>query len=143
MQTSIKICGITRLHDAEAAVKLGAQYLGLIFVRHSARSIDIDTARKISNSLKDRVKIVGVFQNSIKHEMEEIASWVGLDYFQLHGNESVSLCASLSKPVIKAFQIVNNMQSDGSCINLNFGSFRQQSLAVLDKYRSACEYFLF
>lgn len=145
MTAAIKICGIGSLADAELAIEHGAQYLGFIFVPSSARHIEPNAARSIIDSLKTKIETVGVFQNATTDEIEKIDNIVGLNYVQLHGNESADLCASLPKPVIKAFQLANNLIEKQPCLTLSFRDQKDiaKSLQTLDRYRPYCNHFLF
>lgn len=100
----VKICGITRLVDAEAAVESGADALGFVFVK-SPRRITPQKTRDITRRISPFVKTVGVFVNEQPAEIRKIMDFCGLDLLQLHGNESVSACSELAPRVIKAFRI--------------------------------------
>jgi phosphoribosylanthranilate isomerase len=146
--TKIKICGICDPMDAQSAVRLGAQYIGLIFVKDSPRYIEPAVARSIVAAIKDEAEVVGVFQDATLEEMENIAFSVGLDYFQLHGHESPILCSKLSRPVIKSFQIASESSANEPCLTLSFGDDKpgaeiKNCLSILDKYRLYCRHFLF
>ncbi len=79
----VKICGITNAGDAQLAESLGADYVGLIFAKGSARCIDVSTAADIAESLAF-ARLVGVFVEQSLSEVEEIAQLVGLDAVQLY-----------------------------------------------------------
>lgn len=100
----VKICGITRVADAEKAVELGADALGFIFAK-SPRQITHQKAREITRRISPFVKTVGVFVNERPAKIREIMDFCGLDLVQLHGNESVSACSELAPRVIKAFRV--------------------------------------
>ena len=100
----VKICGITRVADAEKAVELGADALGFIFAK-SPRQITPQKAREITLRISPFVKTVGVFVNERPAKIREIMDFCGLDLVQLHGNESVSSCSELAPRVIKAFRV--------------------------------------
>lgn len=100
----VKICGITRLVDAEAAVEWGANALGFIFAK-SPRQITPQKARDITRKVSPFVKTVGVFVNEQSAEILKIMDFCGLDLAQLHGEESVSACSKLAPRVIKAFRV--------------------------------------
>lgn len=102
--TKVKICGITRLMDAEAAVSMGAAALGFVFAK-SPRRISPEAAAEIALKVPTSVKTVGVFVNEDPVRIEEIAYLCGLDLVQLHGNEPPAVCAQLAPHVIKAFRI--------------------------------------
>ncbi|MCL0064434.1 phosphoribosylanthranilate isomerase [Dehalococcoidia bacterium] len=98
----VKICGLTNLEDALAAVEYGADALGFVFAP-SPRQVTPEAARKIVAGLPPFVTRAGVFVNSGLAEVRETMSLCGLDLAQLHGEEGPGLCASLSPRVIKAF----------------------------------------
>jgi phosphoribosylanthranilate isomerase len=97
----VKICGITRQRDAEVAVGHGASAIGFIFWPNSPRFIDPYRARKIAKSLPPFVATVGVFVNQPREFINGVASLVPLSVLQLHGDESPSFAAQLSRPVMK------------------------------------------
>src|ERR1700688_4569110 len=103
----VKICGITNLTDARRAVEAGADFLGFNFYPQSPRYISPAKARGIVRRLPSQVTVVGVFVNAPEDKMLSIARSVGLDYLQLHGEESPELVARLKRsyPVIKAVRV--------------------------------------
>jgi phosphoribosylanthranilate isomerase len=103
----VKICGITDVQTGIAAAQYGADAIGFVFAE-SKRQITPEKAREISIHLPKETLKIGVFVNERKEEIERIAAIAGLTHAQLHGNESASLCQSLSIPVIKAFSIENS-----------------------------------
>ena len=109
--TLVKICGITNLVDARAAVEAGADLLGFNFYRPSPRYIEPLDARKIIGQLPETVLKVGVFVNEGLHSVERIAAEAGLSAVQLHGDESPEYCRELAETyVIKAFGAGDNLQ---------------------------------
>ena len=98
----VKICGITRLEDAEAAVDAGAGAIGFIFWPKSPRFVDPHRARKIAEALPPFVTSVGVFVNQTLDYVNGVASLVRLGAVQLHGDESAEFAAAVLNPVIKA-----------------------------------------
>jgi phosphoribosylanthranilate isomerase len=98
----VKICGITRQQDADVAVGHGASAIGFIFWPNSPRFIDPYRARKIAKTLPPFVSTVGVFVNQPREFINGVASLVPLSVLQLHGAESPSFAAQLSRPVMKA-----------------------------------------
>lgn len=101
----IKICGITNLADALAAVEAGADALGFVFYPPSLRCIQPEEARRISCQLPPFVTRVGVFVDEALDRIREIAELCGLGAIQLHGHESPELCRQLSWPAIKGFRL--------------------------------------
>jgi len=103
--TLIKICGITNLNDAHAAVAAGADALGFNFYRPSPRYIAPASAREIVNTLPDSIVTVGVFVNEASPEaVRAIANESGVKAVQLHGDESPDYCRALNS-VIKTFAV--------------------------------------
>ena len=97
--TKIKICGITNIEDARAAVAAGADMLGVNFYQPSPRYITPDAARELINDLKSLsspVEIVGVFVNETIDFVIDVAMVTGIDAVQLHGDEPASFCEELN-----------------------------------------------
>jgi len=104
--TKVKICGITNLEDALAALFSGADALGFIFYKKSPRYITIPKAANISRILPKKILKVGVFVNPTKKEVKLAYRSCKLDMVQLHGEESCGFCSSFKKyKVIKAFKV--------------------------------------
>lgn len=102
--TLVKICGITNLHDALAAVDAGADALGFNFWPRSPRYISPANAREITNHLPPTVLKVGVFVNGDVKFVLDTFSEAGLGAVQLHGDETPDYCKHLAgRYVIKAF----------------------------------------
>ena len=95
--TFVKICGITNIEDALAAVDAGADALGFNFFPRSRRYIDPAQAKTIIQKLASNVLTVGVFVNEDSPDtVDRIASETGVKALQLHGDESPEFCGSLS-----------------------------------------------
>jgi len=125
----VKICGMTRLADAEKAIELGADALGFIFAE-SPRQITPQKARDISRRISPFVKTVGVFINEKPAKIRKIMDFCGLDLVQLHGNEPVSACSELAPRVIKAFRV----QGEESLLRIT--DFKNHVRAILlDAYQ--------
>src|SRR5213075_430124 len=106
--TRIKICGLTREEDAVEAARLGADFLGLIFVPASPRFVEPERAAAVAARVREAghgAKFVGVFHDASADYMREIASLVGLDLFQLHGAQSDDEIRGLNTPVIKTLRV--------------------------------------
>ena len=104
MRTRIKICGITRTEDAIACVRLGADALGFIFWRPSARHIDPAAAREVIRHAGSFVSTVGVFVNPDRDEVVNAINVSGISMLQFHGEEQPQFCSSFGRPFIKAFK---------------------------------------
>ncbi len=100
--TRIKICGVTCVTDAEAAVAAGADLLGLIFAPSSIRRVEVETARAIAAAVRGRAEMVAVFQDAPADAINAVVTDVGCDFVQLHGQEAPALAAMVIRPVIRA-----------------------------------------
>ena len=109
--TKIKICGLSRECDIEAANALMPDYIGFVFYKKSKRYVSPEKAFALKNNLSPAVKAVGVF---VDEPIESIAKFLEkncMDIVQLHGNEDEKYIQKLrcitDKPIIKAFCINN------------------------------------
>lgn len=82
----VKVCGITNVEDAHAAIEAGANALGLNFFPESPRYIGFEKAREISKAIAGDYLRVGVFVNPKQAEVRWLAGEVPLDVVQVHGN---------------------------------------------------------
>src|SRR5215213_638906 len=110
--TLVKICGITNLDDALAAVAAGADAPGFNFYKPSPRYITPSSAREIIEQLPPSVLTVGVFVN--EESPARIAAEAGITALQLHGDESPDLCRELAadRYVIKALAVSDEFNID-------------------------------
>ncbi|MCH8204066.1 MAG: phosphoribosylanthranilate isomerase [Candidatus Hydrogenedentes bacterium] len=102
----VKICGITCLEDALAAVEAGADALGFNFAEEAkakGRYIDPDDARNIVEQLPDTVLSVAVTVNEGPARLREYLEFV--DRVQLHGEETPEMCREFGAQAIKAFRV--------------------------------------
>jgi len=101
----VKICGITSLEDALAAVAAGADALGFVFHSASPRHISPQQAADIIKLLPPFIQTVGLFVDEARDTVNTTADRCGLDIIQLHGEESPEYCGSVRRRVIKAFRV--------------------------------------
>ncbi len=101
----VKICGITSLDDALAAVDAGADALGFVFHPASPRHIFPEQAAAIIKRLPPFVHTVGLFVNEHSVTVNAVADQCGLDLVQLHGEEPPDYCSQITRRVIKAFRV--------------------------------------
>ena len=109
MSTKIKICGVTRLSDAELAASLGAWAIGMVFHPDSPRVCRPEPAAEIGSALKRRLEVVGVFVNAPLEDVVGLAEGASLTMLQLHGDEGPSYCQEAARrtglKVIKAARV--------------------------------------
>ena len=97
--TTVKICGVRRLEDALVAARAGADYFGMVFVPGRRRRIEPESARVITDGLRDGdragPKSVGLFGDQPLDEVLETIATAGLDYTQLCGEEPLDYCRAV------------------------------------------------
>lgn len=112
--TLVKICGITNLEDAVAAVEAGADALGFNFYKPSPRYITPQSARAIIEQLPASILKVGVFVNEESpDQVRHIANEAAITALQLHGEESPEYCRELAVhiSVIKSLPVSNDFDT--------------------------------
>lgn len=100
-----KICGITRLEDALAAVEAGADAIGLVFYAKSPRAVSIEQAAAVLRALPPFVTTVGLFVDMPRDELQHLLQRLPLDLLQFHGDESPADCEGYGRPYIKALRV--------------------------------------
>ena len=104
----IKICGITKIEDAQKCVELGINLIGLNFYRQSARYIEPTIAREIVATLPRDVYAVGVFVEASTDEVRKTAAIVDLRCVQLHGSVQPQTCSELARH----FRVIRALRTD-------------------------------
>jgi phosphoribosylanthranilate isomerase len=110
----VKICGITRLEDANDAVAAGATALGFVFWPGSPRYVAVDVAAAIRDALPADVLTVGVFVDAPGAEIAAVVERARLSVVQLHGSEAVAAAAGLRLPVIRSATLENFAARDAA-----------------------------
>jgi phosphoribosylanthranilate isomerase len=105
MRTRVKICGITSVPDALAAVESGCDAIGLVFYKPSPRNVDTEVAAEIVSHLSPFVAAVGLFVDASEQEIKAVLSRVRLDILQFHGDETAHECERYGLPYIKAVRV--------------------------------------
>lgn len=124
-----KICGITRIEDALAAVEAGADAIGLVFYAKSPRAVTVEQARAIIAALPPFITTVGLFVNATRCELNEILEAVPLDLLQFHGDETPADCEGYHRPWIKALRVRPGDDLEASC-----KAYAKASGILLDTY---------
>ncbi|MDM8545514.1 phosphoribosylanthranilate isomerase [Candidatus Venteria ishoeyi] len=104
-RTRIKICGITRLEDAQDACHAGADALGFVFYDKSPRAVSIKQVQEIISAVPAFVTSVGLFVNPEPEFVHAVLKHIPLDLLQFHGEETPQQCAAFSRPYIKAIRM--------------------------------------
>src|SRR5262245_45502585 len=105
MATAVKICGITRLEDAFAAVRAGAHAIGFVFYRPSPRYIAPAAARAILRALPPFVATVGLFVDAPEDEVRGVLATAPVQLLQFHGAETPEYCRCFDRPYLKAVRM--------------------------------------
>lgn len=104
-RTRVKICGITRLDDAQVAVAAGADALGFVFYDKSPRAVSIEQAKVIFKQLPAFVTTTALFVNPEPAEVEAVVKALKVDLLQFHGDETAGFCEQFNRPYIKAIRM--------------------------------------
>ncbi|MDG4813156.1 phosphoribosylanthranilate isomerase [Hydrogenovibrio sp. 3SP14C1] len=104
-RTRVKICGITNITDAKAAVEAGADAIGFVFYEKSPRAVTIDQAWSIFQNLPAFVTTTALFVNPSAVLVQKVIEELKVDLLQFHGDESPAFCEQFSRPYIKAIRM--------------------------------------
>lgn len=129
MRTRVKICGITRVEDALAAVEAGTDAIGLVFAEASPRYVPADRAQAIVAALPPFVTVVGLFVDAPAARIRQVIGQVPLDLLQFHGHESPEECRQFGRPYIKAMRMVPEMD-----LATEVRRYMQAAGVLLDSY---------
>lgn len=105
MRTRVKICGITRPEDGQAAAYAGADAIGLVFYASSPRAVNIAKAQAIVAALPPFVTVVALFVDPTALEVETVLQNVAVDVLQFHGEEAPEFCDRFVRPYLKALRM--------------------------------------
>jgi phosphoribosylanthranilate isomerase len=101
----VKICGVTRVADAEYAITLGADIIGLNFYPPSPRALSLERARELRAAIGDRCQVAGVFVNAERSYIAERLDALRLDWLQFHGDEPDDALRGWPVKVIRALRL--------------------------------------
>ncbi|WP_372965155.1 phosphoribosylanthranilate isomerase [Marinobacter sp.] len=105
MITRVKICGLTRVEDVQAAVACGADSVGFVFYEPSPRSVSIERAKVLAAAVPAFVTVTGLFVNASSEFVKAVLEAVPLDLLQFHGDEPPEFCDSFGRRWIKAIRV--------------------------------------
>lgn len=129
MRTRVKICGITRVEDAQAAVAAGADALGLVFAEASPRCVTPEQARTLAAALPPFITVVGLFVDMPATRIRDILGQVPLNLLQFHGNEAPQDCQQFGRPYIRAIRM-----APGVDLAVEARRYAQAAGLLLDAY---------
>jgi phosphoribosylanthranilate isomerase len=130
MGVSVKICGINSASAADAALRAGADFGGLVFFERSPRNLTFEASGALATRMRGRLRLAALVVDADDEHLARIAADVKPDFFQLHGKETPARAAEVAArfriPVIKAFSVAE-----------------PAVLAAADAYEAVAEMFLF
>jgi phosphoribosylanthranilate isomerase len=130
MSVSVKICGINSREAAEAVLKAGADFGGLVIFPRSPRHLSLDQGRLLAQQLRPRVRVVTLLVEPDDALVDQIMAAIAPDLIQLHGNETPERAGAIGfrakRPIIKALAVAE-----------------AADVARAHAYQDAAEYILF
>jgi phosphoribosylanthranilate isomerase len=133
-RTRIKICGITRASDAQAAAAAGADAIGLVFWPGTPRVVSHAQARAIADALPPYVTVVGLFVDPEPQHVRATLAAVRLDLLQFHGTEPADFCRGFGCRYVKAIPVrdgvdlLESVSPYDDAAGLLFDAFREGDL---------------
>ena len=135
MQTKVKICGITNLADAQAAVEAGADALGFNFYEKSPRYISVEQAAEISRQLPPFILRVGVSVNAPPELVMRAIASAGLTMLQFHGDEPPEFCLQWTRRLVAVNSATRASQPPVGLMSMKAFRIRDEhSLAQIPNY---------
>lgn len=109
MAVQVKICGINSASAADAALRAGAEFGGLVFFAKSPRNLTLEQAAPLAARMKGRLKLVALVVDESDDALAAIAGRIKPDFFQLHGKETpqrvTGIVSRFGIPAIKALPV--------------------------------------
>jgi len=130
MRTRVKICGITRRQDAEFAVEMGADALGLVFYSPSPRAVTIAQAQEIVAGLPPFINIVALFVDAKPEDVFACLTALPIGLLQFHGDESPEYCEQFNHPYMKALRM-----REGLDLESEVSRYSSASAILVDSYQ--------
>lgn len=129
-RTRIKVCGITQVEDAMAAVAAGADAIGLVFWEPSPRSVSIKQAEIICAEIPAFISVVALTVDADASFVKQLLSRLPVDLLQFHGNETAEHCEQFCKPYMKAIRM-----RPGLDVVQSLADYSTACSVLLDAYR--------
>ena len=103
--TRIKICGLTRVEDVDAAVAAGADAIGFVFYPPSPRYITPQRAAELARRIPPFVDVVGLFVNEAPEFVRAACEALPINVLQFHGDEDAAYCRQFARPYLRAARV--------------------------------------
>ena len=104
-RTRIKICGLTREADVDAAVSAGADAIGLVLYPKSPRAVSAQRAGELARCLPPFVTPVLLFVNASDADIDAALQAVPNALLQFHGDETPAQCRAAARPYVRAVRM--------------------------------------
>ena len=117
-RTRIKLCGLTRIEDVQAAVAAGADAIGLVFYPQSPRNVSAQQAATLLAALPPFVTSVGLFVNASADEVAQVLAIAPISSLQFHGDETVAQCCAIAEAVRRPFMRALRVKPDTTAVDL-------------------------
>ncbi|MBS1139527.1 MAG: phosphoribosylanthranilate isomerase [Proteobacteria bacterium] len=105
MKTRIKICGLTREEDVDAAVAAGADAIGFVFYPPSPRYVTPQRAAELVKRIPPFVDVVGLFVNETPKLVQAACDALPINVLQFHGDEDAAYCRRFARPYLRAARV--------------------------------------
>lgn len=105
MKTRIKICGLTREEDVDAAVAAGADAIGFVFYPPSPRYVTPQRAAELARRIPPFVDVVGLFVNETPETVLATCALAPINLLQFHGDETPAYCQQFARPWLRAARV--------------------------------------
>ncbi len=117
-RTRIKLCGLSRPQDIQAAVEQGADAIGLVFYAKSARYVTPQQAGALVHGLPPYISVVGLFVNASLAEIQQVLQHAPLGMLQFHGDETPQQCADMAAATARPFMRAHRVAADTTAADL-------------------------
>ena len=105
MKTRIKMCGLTREADIDAAIASGADAIGFVFYPPSPRYVTPERAAELARRIPPFVDVVGLFVNAAPETVLATCAAVPINLLQFHGDEDAAYCRQFARPYLRAARV--------------------------------------
>lgn len=130
IRTRIKICGLTREQDVDAAVAAGTDAVGFVLYAPSPRHVSAQRAAELARRLPPFVTPVLLFVNATVAEIAAACALVPMALVQFHGDESPGDCLQVGRPFLRAARIPLDEKPDGTGLRFDLVKYAQDFKAA-------------